>query len=107
MDAKQRELAQVCIDLEKQIWETFGNKPRFPINNEDWTDAHQEYLEWTEYTRELNAQYIKAQKELLAYLDSKGISYTRKIKTAIEYYEKQKDFEETVAYYQKHHINGM
>ena len=107
MDAKQRELAQVCVDLEKEIWETFSEKPRCPINNEDWTDAHQEYLEWVEFTREINAAYIKAQKEFFAYLDSIGETSHRKVRTAKEYYEKQKDFEDTVAYYQKHHINGF
>ena len=107
MDAKQRELAQVCIDLEKQIWETFSEgKPRCPINNEDWTDAHQEYLEYQWFIDELNTAYIKAQKELFAYLDSIGETH-RKVRTAKEYYEKQKDFEDTVAYYMKHHINGF
>lgn len=92
MDAKQRELAQVCVDLEKQIWEIFSEgKPRCPINNEDWTDEHQNYLEWVEFVGELNAAYIKAQKELFAYLDSIGVAYNRKVRTAKEYYEKQKE----------------
>lgn len=107
MDAKQRELAQVCIDLEKEIWETFSEKPRCPINNEDWTDAHQEYLEYQWFIKELNESYIKAQKEFFAYLDSIGETSHRKVRTAKEYYEKQKDFEDTVAYYKKHHINGF
>ena len=106
MDAKQRELTQVCIDLEKQIWDLYENPVRCPICNDDWTDAHQEYLEYDEFKGELNAAYIKAQKALFAYLDSIGQSH-RKVRTAKEYYDKQKDFEDTVAYYQKHHINGM
>ena len=106
MDAKQRELAQVCIDLEKQIWETFSEAPRCPVCNEDWTDAHQEALEFQWFKDEINNAYIKAQEELFKYLDSIGKSH-RKVRTAKEYYDKQKDFEETVAYYQKHHINGM
>ena len=108
MDAKQRELAQVCVDLEKQIWETFSEgKPRCPINNEDWTDAHQEYLEYQWFIDELNTAYIKAQKEFFAYLDSIGETSHRKVRTAKEYYERQKDFEDTVAYYKEHHINGF
>lgn len=107
MNAKQKELAQVCIDLEKQIWDLFENPVRCPINNEDWTDAHQEYLEYKEFKEELNEAYIKAQKELFAYLDSIGETSHRKVRTAKEYYERQKDFEDTVAYYKEHHINGM
>ena len=106
MTKEWKELAKVCIDLEKQIWETFSEAPRTPVCNDDWTDAHQEYLEYDEFKGELNAAYIKAQKELFAYLDSIGQSH-RKVRTAKEYYDKQKDFEDTVAYYQKHHINGM
>jgi hypothetical protein len=108
MDTKQRELAQVCIDLENQIWETFSKgKRRCRINNEDWTDAHQEYLEYQWFIKELNESYIKAQKEFFAYLDSIGETSHCKVRTAEEYYKKQKDFEDTVAYYKKHHINGF
>lgn len=106
MDTKQRELAQVCVDLEKQIWKAFSEKPRCPINNEDWTDVHQEYLEYQWFIEELNESYIKAQEELFDYLNSIGKAHCS-VRTAQQYYAKQKDFEDTVAYYQKHHINGM
>lgn len=46
MTYKQRKLAQACIDIEQQIWETFSEAPRCPVCNDDWTDAHQEALEF-------------------------------------------------------------
>lgn len=103
MTDEQRRLAQVCIDIEKQIWEAFGNKPHCPVCNDDWTDAHQEYLEFQWFKDEINELYQNAQRELFTALGQ----HDRKIKTAQEYYDKQKDFEDTVAYYKKHHINGF
>lgn len=107
MDAKQKELASRCVELEKQIWEVFSNPPRFPICNDDWTDAHQTYLEYKEFKEEIDAIYMEAQKELIEYLKSIGKPVTLKVKTAREYYNKQKDFEELCEFYRKHHINGM
>ena len=52
MTEKQRELTQVCIDLEKQIWKTFSEAPRRPVCNDDWTDAHQEALEFQWFKKE-------------------------------------------------------
>lgn len=107
MTEKQKELTQVCIELEKQIWEAFSEAPRCPVCNDDWTDAHQEYLEFQWFKEEINESYQKAQKELIEYLDSIGFKHNLKVKTAQQYYTKQKDFEDTVAYYKKHHINGF
>ena len=107
MTEKQRELVQACIDLEKQIWETFSEAPRTPVCNDDWTDAYQEALEFQWFKDELNAAYIKAQEELIKYMDTNKVPHSRKVRTAQQYYNKQKDFEDTVAYYKKHHINGF
>ena len=106
MTKEWKELAKVCIDLEKQIWETFSEAPRTPVCNDDWTDAHQEALEFQWFKEEINEAYIKAQEDFFKYLDSIGEKH-RPVRTAQQYYDKQKDFEDTVAYYQKHHINGM
>ncbi len=75
MTEKQRELTQVCIDLEKQIWKTFSEAPRCPVCNDDWTDAHQEALEFQWFKDEINGAYIKAQEELFGYFDSIGESH--------------------------------
>lgn len=32
--------------IKKLIKKHYSSKPKFPLNNEDFTDAHQEYLEW-------------------------------------------------------------
>ena len=103
MTDEQRALAQECIDLEKEIWESFSGAPRTPICNDDWTDAHQEALEFQWHKEELDGLYQAAQKRLFESLGQ----HDRKIRTAKEYYDKQKDFEDTVAYYKKHHINGF
>jgi hypothetical protein len=100
---KQRALAQKCVDFERKIWELYQNKPHFPCNNDDWSDAHQEYLEWQYELRDIDEQYQKAQKE---FFDS-ICANNRKVKTAKQYYVKQKDFEDTVAYYKENHINGF
>lgn len=89
MDAKRKELTSHCLELEKQIIEAFGKKPRFPICNDDWTDAHQEFLEWQLFINDLNTSYIKAQKQLFDYLKSIGVNHYRKIRTAHEYYKLQ------------------
>ena len=100
---KQRVLAQKCVDFEREIWELYQNKPNFPCNNDDWSDAHQEYLEWQYELRDIDKQYQKAQKEFFESICDNN----RKVKTAKQYYVKQKDFEDTVAYYKKNHINGF
>ena len=100
---KQRALAQKCVDLEKKIWELYQNKPYFPCSNDDWSDAHQEYLEWQYELRDIDEQYKKAQKEFFESICDNN----REVKTAKQYYVKQKDFEDTVAYYKKNHINGF
>lgn len=99
---EQNKLWQNIVELEKEIWDAFSEKPRCPICNENWTDAHQEYLEWQWFKEELDASYQEAQKQWF-----KSIGVNRKIKTAQEYYDKQKDFEETVEYFRKNHINGF
>lgn len=100
----QKSLVQKCVDLEKEIWELYENKPHFPYNNDDWDDAHQEYLEWQYELRDVDQQYQKAQKE---FFESICDNNNRKVKTAKQYYIKQKDLEDTVEYYKKNHINGF
>ena len=88
--------------LEKRIFEAYENKPHFPLFPEGDSDAYQEKLEWNWYIQDLNEEYQEAQSRM-----NKALRRNIKIKSAYEYYKKQKDFEDTVAYYKKHHINGF
>lgn len=101
---KQEKLFQACFDLEKEIYELWSNAASHcPVNNEDWTDTHQEYLETQWAKDELNEMYIQAQKDLFAELKDPR----RKVKTASEYYKKQKELEKDVKYLREHHLNGF
>lgn len=80
--------------LENEIWEVYSEGKRCPINNEDWTDAHQEYLEYMEFKEELDARYQDAQNKLIEYLNRHSMQHRLTVRTAKEYYDKQKQFEE-------------
>ena len=95
MTEEQKRLAQECIDIEKQIMEVWDNSPSHcPINNEDWTDAHQEYLEAQWEKRDLNEQYIEAQKAFFAAMDE-----DKTLRTASQYYKHQKNAEKAIKEY--------
>lgn len=100
--SKKDQLAQVCIDLEKEIMDLWSNSTNYcPINNEDWTDDHQSYLETQWAKEELNGMYIEAQKEFFAFIGS-----TKKPKTAREYYKSQKELQRTIKMYREKGINS-
>lgn len=99
---QQKQLAQECISLEEQIFEAFSNEPTRPIiNNEDWTDYHQEKLEFQWFEREIDELYKEAQKK---FFKSKGQD-NHKIKTAREYYNWKKEANKAIDEWNKHHIN--
>ena len=91
------------IELEKRIMEVFAGRVYLSSEDiEDVSDAYQDALELQWEKRDLADEYEELQKELLALNPTwRG----GKIKTAQEYYEKQKEFESEIEYYKKHHIN--
>ena len=93
------------IELEKEIMNIFGERIYLSSeDHEDITDTYQDALELQWEKRDIADSYEALQKELLALNPTWR---NGKIKTAQEYYNKQKEFEDDVEYCKKHHINGF
>lgn len=91
------------IEVEKEIMNIFGERVYLSSEDyEDITDTYQDALELQWEKRDIADRYEALQKELLTLNPNwRG----GKIKTAQEYYNKQREFEDDVEYYKKHHIN--
>lgn len=99
------DIIKELIDLEKEIMNLFGEYVYLSSEDyEDISDNYQDALELQWEKRDIADQYEELQKELLALNPTwRG----GKIKTAQEYYDKQREFEKDVEYCKKHHINGF
>lgn len=99
------DIIQDLIELEKEIMNIFSEHIYLSSEDyEDITDAYQDALELQWERRDIADRYEALQKELLTLNPNwRG----GKIKTAQEYYNKQREFEDDVEYCKKHHINGF
>lgn len=99
------DIIQDLLAVEEIIMQTFGMNVYLSSDDiEDISDRYQAALELSWEKRDIADSYEALQKELLALNPTWR---NGKIKTAQEYYNQQKEFEDDVEYCKKHHINGF